>query len=98
MKLGIRSQLPEFLPTETRESVSDVISNAPGTCWPEKVKLCRTAVGSKLQSNRIKQGTFEVLEFTMWTTASLSEHMFSAPPVASDVGSNYYWEQFFIGD
>ena len=26
------------------------------------------------------------------------EHMFLAPPKAPDVGSDYNWEQFFVGD
>ena len=66
------NQLPEFLPTETRDSVSDLISHARHMLG-RKGKAIRATTSSKLRSKRIKQGTFEVMEFTMWTTASLSE-------------------------
>ena len=26
------------------------------------------------------------------------EHMFAVPPMAPDMGGDYYWEQFFVDD
>lgn len=51
-----------------------------------------------MQSNRIKQGTLEVLAFEMWTMASLSEHVLSALVVSPNLGSKCYWEQLLISD
>ena len=58
MRLNMWNQLPEFLPTETRESISNLqlISHARHML-SKKGKAITAAASSKLQSNRIKQGT-----------------------------------------
>jgi len=70
MRLGVRGQLSEFLPTEMRESISDLISNA------------RHMLGKIGGSPGIHSVNFVV--------AVAKKHVFSAPPVAPHMGSNYY--------
>ena len=50
-------------------------------CWPEKEKLQRAAENNKLRRNCIRDGIFEVLEFSIWTTA-LFEGTTAGQPLA----------------
>ena len=71
-ELSVRSQMPKLLPLKTRECISDLVIDA-WNMLGAKGKVMASSKEKQVQTNRMIQGTLEVLEFKMCTTASLSE-------------------------
>ena len=71
-QMSLRSQLPEILPTETRDSISNFVLNSRNMSSSES-KPQRAAESRRSRRRCIKAGTFEVLVVRIATTASLSD-------------------------
>jgi len=100
MELSIWNQPPEFLPMETRKSISNLIRNA----WQMLGRKGET-VASSYKKQATKQlhearnfGGPRIQNVDHSIIVGVKKHMLTAPLMTLNVGGNYYWEQFHVGN